>query len=418
MVFCVSQDHATEVVKHLNALNRDLNVPDFAVRIVSEEATAQANLEKFQKVDMPTPVVAVTVDLLTTGVDAPSVRNIVFFRTMNSPTVFKQIVGRGSRLCEDTHKYWFRIIDYTEATQLFDDWDKPSLPPTGGAQTSGPQECTLAGRILDEETGAPLADAVITVQTGPNQVIQQRTNSAGGFFFAELPAGTIVVTASAYGHNKHFEYTDTTPLTPAILTLKLKQRQPAQDRQIRVNGVKISIVYEGYEERDAEGNLVSPQDYLQKVQTEIRKVAWNLGELQMRWVDGRRRRQLLTELEQHQIALDVLAEILQRPDADAYDLLAHLAFDEPMVSREERAVAFFNLHQDFLAKYDEKARAILQTLVEKYTLGGVDEILNPDVFLLRPIEQEVGQVAQLFGGMPQLKAARDELIRRLYQQPV
>ncbi len=417
MIFCVSQEHALEVVKHLNALNRDLNVSDYAVRIVSEEATAQANLEKFQKVDMPTPVVATTVDLLTTGVDAPSVRNIVFFRTMSSPTVFKQIVGRGSRLCEDTEKYWFRIIDYTDATHLFDEWDKPSPPPTGGAQTQGPSECALIGKVFAAETGAPLVDAVVTVQTGPNQVVQQRTGSGGQFYFADLPSGTVVVYASAYGHTKHYEQAQVSALTPTILSFKLQQREPVKDRQIRVNGVKVSIVHEGYEERDAEGNLVSPQDYLKKVQEEIRKVALNLSELQLRWIDPKRRKQLLIELEQHQVALDVLTEILQRPDADVYDLLAHLAFAEPMVSREERAVAFFNLHQDFLAKYDDKARAILQTLVEKYTLGGIDEILDPDVFRLRPIQQEVGQVAQLFGGMPQLKIARDELIRRLYQQP-
>jgi len=95
MVFCVSQDHAEQVRDWLNRLNADLNVPNYAVRIVSEEADAQAWLEKFQAVDKPTPVVASTVDLLTTGVDAPSVRNIVFFKTIASPTVFKQIVGRG-----------------------------------------------------------------------------------------------------------------------------------------------------------------------------------------------------------------------------------------------------------------------------------------------------------------------------------
>jgi type I restriction enzyme, R subunit len=103
MVFCVSQEHALQVTEHLNRLNQDLNVTNYAVRIVSEESDSQAWLEKFQAVEKPIPVIASTVDLLTTGVDAPSVRNIVFFKTILSPTMFKQIVGRGSRLSHIPH---------------------------------------------------------------------------------------------------------------------------------------------------------------------------------------------------------------------------------------------------------------------------------------------------------------------------
>jgi type I restriction enzyme R subunit len=405
------------VVEHLNRLNADLDVADYAVRIVSEEATAQSDLQRFQAVEKPTPVVAATVDLLTTGVDAPSVRNIVFFRTIASPTVFKQIVGRGTRLCEDTDKYWFRIIDYTGATALFDEWDRPTQPPESKVQTSGPGICALAGRVTAADTGAPLVDAVVTVQTGPNSIWQQRTGSGGQFFFSDLPAGVVHVTAAAYGHSAFSEYATLSAAAVATLKFSLAQRQPSQNRQIRVDGVNVTVVYEAYEERNAEGNLVSPQDYLVKVRGEISKVVGNLAELQAWWVDPMRHRQLLAELEKHQVALDVLVEILARPDADAYDIIAHLAFDEPMVSREQRAVAFLNFHQDFLARYDERARDILKVLVEKYTLGGLDEVLDPEVYRLRPIHQEAGQVAQLFGGMAQLKTARNELIRRLYAQP-
>jgi type I restriction enzyme R subunit len=111
MVFCVNQDHALAVITELNRLNADLNVSDYAVRIVSEEGTTgKASLEKFQNTESTTPVVASTVDLLTTGVDAPSVRNVVFVKPVSSILSFKQIVGRGSRLCPDTEKFWFRVI--------------------------------------------------------------------------------------------------------------------------------------------------------------------------------------------------------------------------------------------------------------------------------------------------------------------
>lgn len=417
IIFCVSQEHAEQVRDWLNRLNGDLNRSDYAVRIVSEESDAQDLLEKFQAVEKPTPVIATTVDLLTTGVDAPSVRNIVFFKTIASPTVFKQIIGRGTRLCEDTDKYWFRIIDYTSATELFDEWDKPTPPPEGGAKTEGPRVCWLGGKVFSMKDHTPIVDAVVTVQIGPNEIYQQRTGSDGQFFFTDLPAGQVQVIASAYGHAKAQTSVTTAADKPVNLTLQLKRREKPKDKMIRVSGLNVKIVDERYEERDASGNLVSPQDYLKKVRAEIVGVCASLLELRARWSDPQRRTELLQTLEQKQIALDVLMEILQRPDVDGYDLLANIAFGENLVSREERAVALRNLHQDFFRTYDDSARDILRALTEKYVLGGLDEILDADVFTLPPIRKEAGQVAQLFGGMPQLRHARDEMIRRLYQQP-
>jgi len=399
---------------HLNRLSNDLNVPNYAVRIVSEESDAQALLEKFQAVEKPTPVIATTVDLLSTGVDAPSVRNIVFFKTINSPTVFKQIIGRGSRLCEDTDKYWFRIIDYTGATDLFDEWDRPTPPSTGGASTTGPRVCWLGGKVLSEKTDQPIADAVITVQLGPNEIVQQRTGSDGQFLFSDLPAGEVIVTTSAYGHKKTSSTLTIEQDAPRILTVQLKPAQPPRDKMIRVSGLDVRIVDEKYEERDAQGNLVSPQDYLKKVRQEIIQVCSSLMELRTRWIDPERRRELLQRLEERQVAVEVLAEILKRSDVDSFDLLAHIAFDEAMHSREERAVALFNLNQQFFVMYPERARHILHVLVERYIQGGLDEILDPEVFKLPPIHREVGQVAPLFGGMRQFVQARNAMIQRLY----
>lgn len=417
IVFCVSMDHAEAVRDALNKLNTDLNVPGYAVRIVSEEATAKSLLERFQDVDKPTPVIATTVDLLTTGVDAPSVRNIVFFRTVASPTVFKQMIGRGSRLCEDTDKYWFRIIDYTGATALFDEWDAPSDTTGTDLTPTGPRVCWLGGNVLSAEDGKPLVDAVITVQLGPNEIVQQRTGSDGQFLLGPLPVGDVTVSASAYGHAKVQVSVQTVQGQPTILSLPLPKREPQKDRKVKVTNLIVTIVDEQYEERNAEGKLVSPQDYLCKVRTELTIVCANLFELRARWSDPERRKVLLKELESRQIALDVLTEILQRPDADSYDILAHLAFDESVHSREERAVALFNLHQDFFATYNDEARAVLRSLVERYVQGGVDEVLDPAVFTLPPIRREARQVARCFGGMTQLVTARNEMIRRLYQQP-
>ncbi|HLE87295.1 MAG TPA: hypothetical protein VI727_06500 [Candidatus Brocadiaceae bacterium] len=141
-------------------------------------------LEKFQNTESTTPVVASTVGLLTTSVDAPSVRNVVFVKPVSSIVSFKQIAGRGSRLCPDTEKFWFRVIDYTNASRLFDEWDKPGEPPEGGQNTIAPFECVIDGQVVDSETKKPLTGAHVVLQTGPNDIIDQRTWPDGRFFFS------------------------------------------------------------------------------------------------------------------------------------------------------------------------------------------------------------------------------------------
>ena len=122
----------------------------------------------------------------------------------------------------------------------------------------------------------------------------------------------------------------------------------------------------------------------------------------------------LGAVEERQVAVEVLAEILKRPDVDSFDVLAYIAFDETLHSREERAVALFNLNQQFFEMYPEQARKILNVLVERYVQGGLDEILDPEVFRMPPIRREVGQVAPLFGGMRQFVQARNAMIEQLY----
>ncbi|WP_343410570.1 DEAD/DEAH box helicase family protein [Candidatus Amarolinea dominans] len=128
MVFCVDMEHAQEVARLLNNEFVDLGFgDDYAVAIVSDEgASARRRLAQFQDSDKPLPVVATTAELLSTGVDVPAARNIVFMKTLSSPILFKQIIGRGSRVDPDSGKLWFRIIDYSGATRLLDPkWDKP-----------------------------------------------------------------------------------------------------------------------------------------------------------------------------------------------------------------------------------------------------------------------------------------------------
>ncbi len=415
MVFCVNMDHALQVTKELNLLNTDLSVPEYAVRIVSEEgSTGKALLERFQDTEKQLPVIAATVDLLTTGVDAPSVRNVVFMKPISSVVSFKQIVGRGSRLCADTDKFWFRVIDYTNASRLFDDWDKPGEAPDGGAGTDEPFTCIVGGRVTSEETGKPINAAHVYLQTGPNEVLDQLTGPDGQFFFSGIGKGKVVLVASAKDHNSIQMTLNTGPAAPVTLGISLKPKKETPKAKVKITGLNVHMVDETYEERDAEGNLVTPTDYLKKVREEILAACHSMVELQTTWMSNQRRSELLDLLDERMVHLDILREILQMPDADSYDLLAHIAFGANLHSCEERANALFNLHREFFASFDEEARAVLLGLMEKYRFGGIEEADNPAVFGLSPFNSDVRRVAQAFGGMTELRGAIDKLITLIY----
>src|SRR5206468_11532599 len=127
IVFCVDQEHAEEMRKALNNLNTDLakTHPDYVARIVSDEKKiGRGHLDRFMELETLVPTIVTTSQMLTTGVDVQTCKNIVIARVINSMTEFKQIIGRGTRVRDDYGKLFFNILDYTgSATLLFADPD-------------------------------------------------------------------------------------------------------------------------------------------------------------------------------------------------------------------------------------------------------------------------------------------------------
>jgi type I restriction enzyme R subunit len=206
----------------------------------------------------------------------------------------------------------------------------------------------------------------------------------------------------------------TDPDKPISLEVILKPVQEKPQRKVKITGLDVRMVDETYEERDAEGNLVSPEDYLKKVREEVLAACHSMIELQTAWISKQRREELLTALEDRMVHIDILREILKRPDADSFDLLAHIAFGADLHSCEERANALFNLHKEFFESFSDEARSILLGLIEKYRYGGIEEADNPDVFRLSPFNSDVRRVAMPFGGIKELREAIDEMVTRLY----
>ncbi len=132
IVFCVDQEHAEDMRFALNNLNADLvqQHPDYVVRVTADEGkTGRGHLDRFMELETTTPTIVTTSQLLTTGVDVQTCKNIVIARIINSMTEFKQIIGRGTRVKDDYGKLFFNILDYTgSATRLFSDPDFDGEP--------------------------------------------------------------------------------------------------------------------------------------------------------------------------------------------------------------------------------------------------------------------------------------------------
>ena len=159
------------------------------------------------------------------------------------------------------------------------------------------------------------------------------------------------------------------------------------------------------------------QEYVDYTRTELLKVCGDLFALQSTWTDRQKRGLLLQRLRERSILVEALAVLLKKPDADGYDLLAHLAFGQKVPSRDERAKALHNLHQQFFAGFTPAAREVLEALVEKYRLGGITELDKPEVFNVPPFDHmgNIIGVARRFGGVEELVGAVGELGRRVYE---
>jgi type I restriction enzyme R subunit len=417
MVFCVDMDHARLVARLLqDEFGPETGLDNYAVSIISDEGEeGRRALEAFADSDKPAPVIATTVDLLSTGVDVPPCRNIVFMRTVSSPIVFKQIVGRGSRLDPATNKYWFRIIDYTGATRLFDEWDRPPVPPP--EPLAGPQTATLQGTVFHAETGDPIVGARVSVRIAPNsQRGPYRTDENGQFWFDQLPVGRVQLIVSASGFSDRTIGIETLEDDTVVVPVGLKPTTK-KTMKIRVEGLDVTIADEAIFTIESTGQQLTLQQYREYARRHIIATASTRQVLRNIWVDSARRRSFLEELRRSSIHPDVLAGILNQPEADAFDLLCHIAFGDPIRTRSERAMAFRNREQAFINAHREEARQVILELLEKYRIGGIEE-LEPGIFAVPPFVEWGGatRISQWFGGVEPLRQSLTEMRHRIYEE--
>ena len=165
IVFCVDDTHAAFMAQELRRLSGD---NDFAARITRAERNSHQLERNFAVVGPSKPRVAVTVDLLTTGFDAPDVKNVVFVRPLRSAILYKQMKGRGTRLCEDINKRYFTIFDYSGASQL-EDAEFDGHPANRQKVTS--TRSKPAKKKSDDTTPKPVGEGVSVVIASENRYV-------------------------------------------------------------------------------------------------------------------------------------------------------------------------------------------------------------------------------------------------------
>lgn len=361
IVFCVDQEHAAEMMAALGNLNSDLRVtyPDYVCRVTADEGDiGRGHLGRFQDVDTKTPVILTTSQLLTTGVDAPTCKNIVLARLVGSMSEFKQIIGRGTRVRDEYGKLWFNIIDYTgSATRLFAD---PAFD--GEPVRITEQQIDNEGEVTSETTERDESEP--PGETGPEII--------------EPP-----------GEERHKFYFD---------------------------GGQVEIAAHLVYELDPEGRQLRVVRYTDYAADAVRSICPNSRELRKEWSNPERRNEIISRLAERGIDFTKLAETIGRPEADPFDLLCHLAFNAPLKTRRERAQALRTKTEDLFAAYGPEARQILDELVEKYAEYGETQFVLPDVLKVPPISNhgQVSDIIHIFGGADRLRTAVNELQGHLY----
>jgi type I restriction enzyme, R subunit len=373
IVFCVDQEHASEMRQALSNLNSDLVAknPNYVCRVTSAEADiGRAHLSNFQDLDTTqlTPTILTSSQMLTTGVDAPTVKNVVLVRVINSKAEFKQIIGRGTRVREDYDKLFFDIIDYTgSATKQFADPDFDGL----------------AAQITEEFTN----DQGVTTES--EHVIEYDQSQ-----------------------NDNYQPYEASP------ALVVNERPFEKVRKFYVDGGSVEIATHLVYELDHEGNNLRMVQFSDYTAEKIRVLYRSSEDLATHWKDPALREALISHLSERGIDLNQLVEQTKQPDADIMDLLCNLAFDAPLLTRRERAAKLRLNRADFFDKYGSMARLILNELLDNYSQFGTDQLRLPDALQIPPISTHGNamEIAEWFGGAENLRQAVTELQIGLYAQ--
>jgi type I restriction enzyme R subunit len=370
IVFCDDTEHAERMRQALCNENADLVALNhrYVMRITGDDQLGKAELDNFIDPQARFPVIATTSKLLTTGVDAKTCKLIVLDQRIQSMTEFKQIIGRGTRIDERHGKHYFTILDFKRVTELFAD-------PAFDGDPVQVYEPSPGDPIVPADDSDPNASTAVPVVNDPS---------------------------APYVDGVAFEPIDDTLDVP---------------RKLFVDGVPVEVFAKRVQYLGPDGKLIteSLRSYAQKTLTREYR---SLDEFLRRWAEAERKQAIIDALESQGVVLDGLRD--EVPNGDQFaelDLLCHVAFGQPPLTRRERAD---NVRKrNYFAKYEGKARTVLEALLERYADEGLPPLEDAKVLQLKPFDSigtPVEIVKRIFGGPKGYAAAVNELTNEIYKR--
>ena len=384
IVFCENIDHAERMRVDLVNENADLAARNskYVMRITGDNQEGKNEIENFIDPESDYPVIATTSKLMTTGIDAQTCKLIVLDKSINSMIEFKQIIGRGTRINEDFRKYWFTIMDFRKATELFADKDFDGDPvqiykPKPGDPIVPPEE---PGENDEGDGGTVILDPEPPDGEDDGDTIFDPKPPDGG------------------------DDSDT-PIDPPP--------HPPLRRRYYVNDVPVIVINERVQYYGPDGKLTteSLRDYTRK---SILSEFSSLDSFLRKWSSSEKKQAIIDELQDKGIFFDALNEEIGK-DLDPFDLVCHIAFGQRPLTRRERANNVKK--RDYFTQYGDKARAVLDAMLDKYADEGIQNIERMDVLKVTPFDRLGSpiEIVKSFGGKEQYTAAIQEIETLLYE---
>jgi type I restriction enzyme R subunit len=375
IIFCVDIEHAERMRQAVSNLNSDLVEANhkYVMRITGDDEEGKRELDNFINPEEIYPVIATTSKLMTTGIDAQTCKLIILDSNIQSMTEFKQIIGRGTRINEEFDKSFFTIMDFRNVTDLFADpyfdGDPVMIKEVGSDEPLTDEDINPEEQeeIIDEESGevVDFEDEIIVDYNQPHIF-------EGGEIVAE------------------------------------------PGKKIFVAGVDVSILNERVQFLDGDGALIteSLRDYTKR---NILKTYRSLDDFLTRWNSAKKKKIIIEELEAQGVILENLKEEVKK-DLDLFDLICHVAWDMPALTRRERAEKVKK--QNYFIKYGGQARNVIEALLDKYAAEGVENIEDLAVLKIDPFTQmgTPAEIVKIFGGKNGYLKMIKELETQLYKE--
>ncbi|KRE19175.1 DEAD/DEAH box helicase family protein [Bacillus safensis] len=372
IVFCVDIEHAERMRQALINENKDMYAENhkYIMRITGDNEEGKAQLEHFIDEESPYPVIAVTSKLMTTGVDAKMCKLIVLENNINSMTEFKQIIGRGTRLLEEYGKTYFTIMDFRNSSRLFADPAFDGRPEV---------VIELDGNDPVDEPGTPTDE-------GEEGMGEDDGNDG------------VKEDKGEYGTG------DTPPFN---------DEGEDKPRKYYIGDVTVRVLSERVQYVDKDGKLITESltDYTKK---NILEQYARLDDFLRTWTEAEKKQAIIDELQESGVLLDAIREELGKTELDDFDLICHLAYDKPPLTKKERAENVKKRH--YLYKYSDTAQQVIEALLDKYANDGIKEIEDTKVLQLKEFAK-IGspmKIVEAFGGKEAYLKAVKELENEIY----